>query len=230
MRFCRKVKDAEAELGKAAAERAQYINDPVGPEDDQQPESSLAAAVADSGAGPSDPGTAPKQATLSSSAESQEPAARTNAEGELDQSEAIQSHAMRVTFDLGIQSTDGAESADGLDDFEDVLVRPWNSAQHVARHACQVSYCPPLRTSFCPHVFVLIRLNYSYRSTCSVMQLVVHHALQHEFYQWCLSLLAGNLAACSPCTGSERLSRLHNLVRAVSGPCCTKPGPGCRCC
>lgn len=125
MRHCRKVKEAEAELEKAAAERARFIIDPVEPEDDQQPESSQAAAAAESGAGPSNPGSAPEQATLSSPAdESRETPTRTPAEGPVEQREAMQSHAMRVAFDLGIQSTDGAESVDGLDDFEDVLVRP----------------------------------------------------------------------------------------------------------
>ncbi|BDA49260.1 probable selenocysteine insertion sequence-binding protein 2-like at C-terminar half [Coccomyxa sp. Obi] len=126
----RKVKDAEVELEKAAAEQARFINELVGPEDDQQPESSQAAAVAVDGAGPSGSGSTPEQATLSSpAAESQEPPTRTEVEGAVEQSEAIQSHAMRVAFDLGIQSRDGAESVDGLDDFEDVLAT-WLHAAH----------------------------------------------------------------------------------------------------
>jgi hypothetical protein len=45
-------------------------------------------------------------------------------EGAAEHSERMQLHALRVAVDLGFQGTDGAESVDGLDDFEDVLVRP----------------------------------------------------------------------------------------------------------
>ena len=133
MRRCRKVKEAEAELEKATVERARFINDPVEPEDDQQPESSQAAAVADdAGAGPSGSSSAPEAAALKSpAAENQELPIRTDRGGAVEQSKGMQSHAMRVAFDLGIHTSDGAESVDGLDDFEDVLVRPWTSMHSI---------------------------------------------------------------------------------------------------
>ncbi len=42
----------------------------------------------------------------------------------------MQLHALRVATDLGFQGTDGAESVDGLDDFEDVLVGAQFSCAH----------------------------------------------------------------------------------------------------
>ncbi|EIE24823.1 hypothetical protein COCSUDRAFT_46959 [Coccomyxa subellipsoidea C-169] len=111
----RNSREAEAELEKASAERARICNEPAGANDEQPPrgveDADVAGAdeAAESGGGAS--------------------TAHTEGEEAADGSERMQLHALRVATDLGFQGTDGAESVDGLDDFEDVLVTAGPSAE-----------------------------------------------------------------------------------------------------